>query len=117
MSTKQKMWLIPILFTIHNVEEAIFLRNKLTPIVNNAPLYIKEYITSLTYEQYLVALIFVTVLSYLIAAFGKIEKKGGTVQYLLLLIQTTIFINVFFSYSYDFGLSNLFSRSCYVFRH
>ncbi len=85
----------PVLFTIHNAEEAFFMRYRITSITDNALSYLKEYISTLTYEQFLVALVVVTVFPYLIAAFGNIGEKGSTAQYLLLLLQATIFLNVF----------------------
>ncbi len=86
-------WLIPILLTLHNIEEGITPKEFLSPIGSRIPDFAKDLINP-SYPQFLVALGIFTAIPYLCALSGDLTRKGGLSILFLLVIQMVMFINV-----------------------
>jgi hypothetical protein len=91
MSKKTLLWLVPILTTVHNLEEAVFM-----PMVlarrNSA---LQWLLPEITYGQFLLALFTVTAIPYLIAWFAcREQERAGVGMFLLLSVQFMMLVNV-----------------------
>lgn len=95
--TKQKLiWLVPLLITVHNAEEAVLMpfvlakRNAIIPQSSHGLLPV------ITYPQFLLAVFVMTALPYPIAYYAQRDpQRCGTAMFLLLSVQFMMFLNVF----------------------
>jgi hypothetical protein len=89
------LWLIPFLFLVHNVEEAIFMRETLDQVRTGMPKFLRILIPPVSYEQFLVSLVLVTVVVFFFAFVGQLDRERGWGVYALLVVQAVLFLNVF----------------------
>ncbi len=97
MFTNRKilLWLVPILFAIHNVEEALFMKETLAAAKSGLPRFMRILLPPISYEQFLISLIVVTIGAFLFAAFGRLERPHGPGVHLLVGLQVVLFLNAF----------------------
>ena len=91
MSRRMLLWLVPILLTIHNLEEAVVMPAFIEKRNASVQGRLQGIIPPITYKQFLTALIIITVIPYLIALFW-IGRRWA--QYLLVGLQVVMLINV-----------------------
>ena len=86
-SFEQILWLVPIFFALHNLEEAPFMEN----LSKRLPLKIHPTVST---RQFVIAVSFLTLAGFLVTYFGiHLHKPTG---YLLVLgIQAVLFLNAF----------------------
>jgi hypothetical protein len=89
------LWTVPVLFFLHNLEKVLFLRATLEQVHQGMPRFLRVVIPPVSYEQYVVSLVGITLAAFCFAAFGHLERPKGWGLYLLLGLQAAIFINVF----------------------
>ena len=95
-SKKTLLWLVPILTTVHNLEEAVFMPMVLARRNSAIPTFLHSVLPPITYGQFLLALFTMTAIPYLIAWFASREQERAGVGMLLLLsVQFMMFVNVF----------------------
>lgn len=92
MSRRMLLWLVPVLLTIHNLEEALFMPAFIEKRNASVPGSLREIIPPVTYKQFLVALFIITIIPYLVALFWL---NRGWAAYLLVGLQVVMLINVF----------------------
>lgn len=95
MSRKISLRLIPVVFLLHNAEEALLLRRFLLVDSARLPEVLHSLVPPVTYPQFLVALAVVTPLPFLFAALGNLERKGSLAVYALLVTAAVLFLNAF----------------------
>lgn len=91
MSRKRLLWLVPIFLTIHNLEEALFMPAFIEKRNASVPGRLRELIPPVTYKQFLVSLIIITVIPYLVALFWLSRPWA---MYLLVGLQVVMLLNV-----------------------
>jgi hypothetical protein len=90
----RRLWLVPLLLLVHNAEEAFTVRPVL-PLVNaRLAATLPGRLPAVRYGEFLVALVVVTVLPFAIAAAGDLRRADSRAGYLLLVVQTTLLLNV-----------------------
>ena len=89
------LWLIPVLFLLHNLEEALFMPRFLPLDPDLIPSALRPLLAELTYAQFLAVLLPVTILPFLIAARGNLHRSGSGGIFLLLGCQAVVLLNVF----------------------
>jgi hypothetical protein len=95
-SKKTLLWLVPILITFHNLEEAVFMPSVLARRNSAVPNLLHGLLPPITYGQFLVALLIMTAFPYLIAWFATRERERvGPGLLLLVSIQVMMLVNVF----------------------
>ena len=90
------LWLVPLVMTAHNLEEALFMRAALPEVnvlVAASPV---GFLAPVSHPQFLIALGVVTVIPYLFVALGALRCGTRLAARLLVLVQTTMLINVVF---------------------
>lgn len=88
LSMEQLLWLVPIFFTLHNLEEAPFMEGW----AKGLPLRIHPVVTT---RQFTCAVIFLTLAGFLVTYWG-VEHMHNTTGYLLVFgIQAILFFNAF----------------------
>ncbi len=96
MSKKNLLWLVPILITVHNLEEAVFMPIFLARRNTAIPNFLHGLLPPITYGQFLLALFIMTATPYLIAWFANRERERvGVGMFLLLSVQVMMLVNVF----------------------
>ena len=96
MTERQKLiWLVPILASIHNLEEAMSIPAFLQGADSAFPKFITEAFSTLTRSQLLSALLIVTVIPYILAFLAWSEPVPRWGFYLLCGFQAAMLINVF----------------------
>jgi hypothetical protein len=92
MTSKLKLiWLVPILITIHNLEEAVFMPVVLARRNATVPNALHGLLPAITYRQFLLALLIMTSIPYLIAWFAAREgERLGAGMFWLLCVQAMI---------------------------
>jgi hypothetical protein len=88
--------LVPLLLTLHNLEEALFMPGFLERFADRAgrlPSFLAGLLPDVTLAQFLIALALVTVAPYLFAASGPLERRGRAF-YLVLGTQMVVLLNV-----------------------
>ena len=90
------LWLVPLCMTAHNLEEALFMRAALPAV--NAVLTASPvgFLAPVNYPNFLIALGVVTVIPYLFVALGALRCVSKLAVGLVLLVQTTMLLNVVF---------------------
>lgn len=82
------LWLVPLLLTLHNLEEAVFMKGFLGRFADKLPV-----LPAVTYGQFLLALSLVTLAPYAFAASGPLERRSRA--FLLVLgTQMVVLVNV-----------------------
>lgn len=82
------LWLVPLLLTLHNLEEAVFMPGFLARFADRIPI-----LPTVTYDQFLLALAVVTLAPYAFAASGPLERRSRA--FLLVLgTQMVVLVNV-----------------------
>jgi len=82
------LWLVPLLLTLHNLEEAVFMKGFLDRFAARIPI-----LPSVSYGQFLLALGLVTLAPYVFAASGPLERRSRA--FLLVLgTQMVVLVNV-----------------------
>jgi hypothetical protein len=89
LSRRTALLLVPVLVTIHNAEEALFMPAALRSLPGRVPAEFAGMIPS--YPRFLVALGIVTAMAWAIWLFGRTHRIGVV---LLLLLQTVMLVNV-----------------------
>jgi hypothetical protein len=88
LSFDRLLWLVPIFFTLHNLEEAPFMKNW----SKRLPLKIHPTVTT---GQFVIAVTFITIAGFLLTYFG-VEYLANQTGYLIVLgIQIILFFNAF----------------------
>ena len=95
MKKSTLLWLIPIFFTLHNLEEALTVPRYGNALLAKLPVSIQKIEPVGNAVQYLIALVLVTVPPYLFALAYRYAHKKRLPFYLLLGLQMVVFINVF----------------------
>jgi len=88
------LWLVPILFLVHNSEEGIMMRATLDEVRIGMPRFLRVFLPPVTYEQYLVSLVLVTALAFCCAWFGQIDRSRSWGMYVLVGLQMVLLLNV-----------------------
>ena len=90
------LWLVPLCMTAHSLDEALFMRAALPAV--NAVLTTSPvgFLVPVNYPQFLIALGVVTVIPYLVVALGALRCVSRLAVKLLVLVQTTMLLNVVF---------------------
>lgn len=91
MSRKTLLWLVPILLTIHNLEEALVMPAFLEKRNAAVPGPMREIVPPVNYRQFLIALIIITIIPYLIAL---LWLNRSWAVYVLVCFQVVMLINV-----------------------
>ena len=95
LSRSSVLWLIPVLLLVHNLEEALFMPHILPLDPQYIPRALRLLLPEVTYAQFLLVLLPVTVLPFLIAARGDLHREGSGGIFLLLGLQAAVLLNVF----------------------
>jgi len=82
--TKTLLWLIPILTTVHNLEEALFMPAVIERRNSSIPDFLSGLLPPITYEQFLLALFIMTAIPYLVAWAANMDQERGPGVHLLL---------------------------------
>ena len=82
------LWLVPLLLTLHNLEEAVFMKGFLDRFAARIPI-----LPAVTYGQFLLALAVVTLAPYAFAASGPLERRSRAF-FLTLGTQMVVLVNV-----------------------
>jgi hypothetical protein len=94
MTKSRALWLVPLLLTVHNAEEGLFMHRVLPLSPERFPAPLRDQVPAMTLPRFLIALGVVTVLPYLVALWGDLERERGPATYLLLAVQATMALNV-----------------------
>ena len=106
------MWLVPVLLTVHNAEEALAFRSYLPRIRTLRPDPFASLGAELSYPALLIALTVVSVAAFLVAAATAARPRSVASMWLLLALEATVALNVvahlasaaFVFHGYDPGL-------------
>jgi hypothetical protein len=85
------LWLVPVLLTIHNLEEAIVMPAFIEKRNASVQGRMQGIVPPITYKQFLIALAIITIIPYLIALFWLNRRWA---MYLLVGLQVVMLINV-----------------------
>lgn len=92
MSRKALLWLVPVLLTVHNLEEAITMPAFLATRNRAVAGLLGEIMPPITYKQFLTALVIITIIPYLITLLWLNREWAA---YALVGLQVVMLINVF----------------------
>jgi hypothetical protein len=88
LSFDRLLWLVPIFFTLHNMEEAPFMENW----SKRLPLKIRPTVST---RQFVIAVTFLTLAGYLVTYLGVAYLANKTGYMIVLAIQAILFVNAF----------------------
>jgi hypothetical protein len=88
------LWLVPVLITAHNLEEALTFPRYLPLVRARAPAPLRFLLATVTYEQMLVALSVATVIPAIVAAWAWLRPASATALWTILLVQMVMLLNV-----------------------
>lgn len=94
MSRRTAIWLVPLLLALHNAEEALLFPRYLPLAVGRLPQGLRAVAGAITLGQVWSALALVTLVSLAVAAWAASNPSNRLAIWLLLLMQTTILLNV-----------------------
>ncbi|MBA2687623.1 MAG: HXXEE domain-containing protein [Gemmatimonadaceae bacterium] len=94
MNRSAVMWTVPLLLTLHNAEEAVTFPRYLPQVRDHAPYFMRS-IASADPSALFFALLVVTVVPALISLWGWMRPDSRAAFWSVLLIQATVFLNVF----------------------
>jgi len=89
------LWLVPFLFLLHIIEEALFMRGTLDEVRTGMPKFLRILIPPVSYEQFLVSLCIITILVFCLAYFGYLDRQRGWGVFVMVGLQVVLFLNVF----------------------
>ncbi len=95
ISKTAALWLVPVLFLLHNCEEALTMRATLDAVRTGMPRFLRVFLPPVSFEQFLVSLVLLTALAFCCAWFGHLERDRSWGVYVLVGLQMVIGINVF----------------------
>jgi hypothetical protein len=87
------LWLVPLLLTIHNAEEALFFPRYLPFVLSRLPAGWQALAAPLTTGQVWSALAVVTASAFAVAWWADLRPDSALALWLLLLIQATVLLN------------------------
>ena len=87
------LWLVPVFFAIHNLEEGLTIGRYLPLVRARMPARLRSLFANLDSRRYAVLLIAITLAAFLIAALGDLAAPG-TAGYALIALQATMLVNV-----------------------
>ena len=88
------LWLVPLLFFVHNCEEGIMMRVTLDEVRSGMPRFLRVFLPPVSYEQFLVALVLLTALAFCAALYGGIDRSQSWGVYVLVGLQMVLLLNV-----------------------
>lgn len=88
------LWLVPILFALHNLEEGALMRRYLPAAHAVMPERLKKIVGVCSWRQFVALLVFITAVAFLIAMSGDLAAPDSAAGYALLAIQATMLVNV-----------------------
>ena len=94
MSRRMVVWLIPILLTMHNAEEALAFRAYLPRLRTALPKPIASLAASLSYATILTALTVLSAVAFLVALAAATRPESRSTLWLLLVLETAVGLNV-----------------------
>jgi hypothetical protein len=94
LSRRAVIWLIPALLAVHNAEEALTFRRYLPLVRERVPDWAGPIVTSVTYEQMLIALALATIIPLGIAIWAVARPQSPAAVWSVLLIQAVVLLNV-----------------------
>jgi Protein of unknown function with HXXEE motif len=89
------LWLVPTFMAVHNAEEAIFFPRYLPVVLERLPEPWRSVVGPITLGQLWAALLAVTLIPVVLAAWATLRPERAAPIWLLLLIQATLLVNVF----------------------
>jgi Protein of unknown function with HXXEE motif len=100
------LWLVPTFMAVHNAEEAIFFPRYLPLVLARLPEAWRSVVGPITLGQVWSALFAVTLIPVVLAAWATLRPERAAPIWLLLLIQATLLVNVFWHISAAIVLFN-----------
>ena len=94
MSRRTVVWLIPILLTVHNAEEALAFQAYLPRMRTRLPEPLASFAASLPYSTLLIALTLLSGLAFLIALAAAARPQSRRALAALLVLEATVGVNV-----------------------
>jgi hypothetical protein len=94
LSRRTVMWLIPILLTLHNAEEALAFQAYMPRMRTLLPEPLASLAASLSYSRILGALTGLSALAFLIALAAVARPKSRRTLWTLLVLEATVGVNV-----------------------
>lgn len=94
MSHRRVLWLVPLFLALHNAEEAAFFPRYLPFVLARLPAGWRVIAGSVTSGQVWLALAIVILAAAAVAAWAVARPGSAVALWLLLLIQTTVLLNV-----------------------
>jgi hypothetical protein len=88
------LWLIPVFFLVHNIEEGLFMRETLDQVRTGMPRFLKVILPPVSYEQFLVSLILVSAIVFFLAIVGQLDRDRSWGVYCMLGVQMVLLLNV-----------------------
>jgi hypothetical protein len=89
------LWLVPILFLLHNGEEAIMMRATLDEVRSGMPRFLRIFLPPVSPPQFLMALALLTALVFLCAWFGQLDRDRSWGVYVMVGLEMVLLLNVF----------------------
>lgn len=94
LSRRTAVWLIPVLLTVHNAEEALTFRRAL-PLVRGAlPAPLAALTAQLTYPALVQALVVLSIIAFGLAAVASASPRSRVALWLLLTLEVAVGLNV-----------------------
>ena len=94
MSRRTVVWLVAVLFTLHNAEEALAFRVYLPRIVVLLPEPFASLVATLSYQAILIALAAVSILALLVALAAATWPQSPLAMWTLLTLEAVVGLNV-----------------------
>lgn len=94
LSRRFVVWLIPILLTLHNAEEAVAFRHYWPDLLARLPTTLSSFTARLSYVGFLRALATLSLIAFLLAALVDVRPERRSALRLLLTIQAAVGLNV-----------------------
>ena len=88
------LWLVPLLFALHNLEEGALMQRYLPAAQAAMPARLKRIVGLCNYRQFVALLVFITLIPFAIAAAADLSRLGSIAGYALLALQATMLLNV-----------------------
>ena len=94
LSRRTVLWLIPVLFALHNLEEAVAFRHSLPRVETLLPTPLRRVAPSLSYSAILGALVVVSGLAFLLTVVAVARPASRGVLWALLALEAAVALNV-----------------------
>jgi hypothetical protein len=88
------LWLVPVLFLVHNIEEGLYMRETMDHVRAGMPRFLRVILPPVSYEQFLVSLILVTAVVFFLAIVGELDRERSWGVYCMLGVQMVLLLNV-----------------------